>query len=96
MLHLGFVGLQISLPKKEKAIPMSFQISYGNCCISSFSTLLPSLSCRVKPIRGATLITCKSTIMSFGSLFISLKITLADFLPTPFRFVKPSKFVGIL
>jgi len=78
MLHFGFFGLHISLPKKEKAIPISFQISYGNCCISSFSTLLPTSSSGVKPIRGTTLITCKSTIIPFGSLLISLNITLAD------------------
>lgn len=63
MEHFGLVGLQISLPKKDKAIPTSFQICFGSRLINSLSIFIPSLVSLVKPNLGATLMTCKSTII---------------------------------
>lgn len=60
--HLG-CGRQISLPKKEIAIPILPQISLGKTWMSSFSSLIPSLVSWINPILGATFIVCKSAII---------------------------------
>ena len=93
--HFGLVGRQISLPRKEIAIPISFQMFFGSICINCFSTLFPSLDSLQRPILGATLITCKSAILPSAGLFVSLIITLADFLPIPLSAVSFSILSGI-
>ncbi len=85
--HLG-CGRQISLPKNEIAIPISFHISFGSTFINCFSALIPSLVSWIKPILGATRMTCKSAIIPCAGIFASWRITFADFLPMPFKAIK--------
>jgi hypothetical protein len=60
----------------------------------SASIMFP-LCGKVNPILGATMIKCKSTIISSGFLCISLTMTLADLLPIPFIAVKSVKLIGM-
>ena len=55
--HFGLVGRQISLPRKEIAIPISLQMFFGSICINCFSTLFPSLVSVQSPILYATILT---------------------------------------
>ena len=93
-MHLGF-GRQISLPKNEIAMPISFQMVLGKTFINSFSIRFPSLNSGVSPILGETRITCRSVIMPTEATFASRMITLADFLPIPFKAVSASIENGI-
>ena len=65
--HFGFVGRQISRPKKEMAIPASFHFSDGNSpiiCFSIFSGFGLGSSSAI-PKRGATRRTCRSDNNAF-------------------------------
>lgn len=88
MLHLG-CGLQISLPRNERAITISFQIDFEMVCISCFSSFKPSLVLTVRSILGAIWMTCKSAMMPTGGRPVSRKMTLADFLPIPLTAINP-------
>lgn len=88
-------GRQISLPKNEIAIPISPQIYFGNTCINCFAALIPSLVSVIKPILGATLITCNAVIIPSAEIFALRIVTCVDFLPIPFKAAKFSIVIGI-
>lgn len=76
-------------------MPISPQSFSGIRAMISFSIFFGSSVCETNPILGATLTTCRSTITPSAFLPLSLRITLADFLPMPGSFVRPSMVKGM-